>query len=62
MRTHVEDAATLEMPGTYRGALVTHFVNLQTGLNIIWDAQEAFVSGWRLTPAQLANVLTRGSL
>jgi colicin D len=62
MRMHVGDEATLGIPGTYRGALVTHFVNPQTGLNVIRDAQDAFVSGWRLTPTQLAHVLTRGSL
>lgn len=62
MRAHVEDKTTLALPGTYRGAVVTHFVNPQTGLNVMRDAQNAFVSGWRLTPAQLANVLTRKSL
>ena len=62
MRAHVEDETTVVIPGTYRGAPVTHFVNPQTGLNVMRDAQHAFVSGWRLTPAQLANVLSRGSL
>jgi Colicin D len=62
MRAHVEDETTLVIPGTYRGEPVTHFVNPQTGLNIMRDAQDAFVSGWRLTPVQLANVLTRRSL
>jgi Colicin D len=62
MRAHVENETTLVIPGTYRGELVTHFVNPQTGLNVMRDAQNAFVSGWRLTPVQLANVLTRRSL
>jgi hypothetical protein len=62
MRAHVEDETTLMIPGTYRGEAVTHFVNPQTGLNVMRDAQNAFVSGWRLTPIQLANVLTRRSL
>lgn len=62
MRAHVEDKATLVIPGTYRGAPVTHFVHPQTGLNVMCDAQHAFVSGWRLTPAQLENVLSRKSL
>lgn len=62
MRTHVEDGTTLVISGTYRGEPVTHFVNPQTGLNVMRDAQHAFVSGWRLTSVQLANVLTRGSL
>ena len=62
MRAHVEDETTVVIPGTYRGEPVTHFVNPQTGLNVMRDAQHAFVSGWRLTPVQLANVLSRGSL
>ena len=62
MRAHVEDETTEVIPGTYRGEPVTHFVNPQTGLNVMRDAQHAFVSGWRLTPGQLANVLSRGSL
>jgi hypothetical protein len=62
MRAHVEDETTLVIPGTYRGEPVTHLVNPQTGLNVMRDVQDAFVSGWRLTPTQLANVLARGSL
>jgi Colicin D len=62
MRAHVKDETTLVIPGTYRGESVTHFVNPQTGLNVMRDAQAGFVSGWRLTPVRLANVLTRRSL
>jgi len=62
MRAHVEDETTLLIPGTYRGEPGTHFVNPQTGLNVMRDAEDAFVSGWRLTSGQLANVLTRRSL
>ena len=50
MRTHVGEEATLGIPGTYRGALVTHCVHPQTGLHVIRDVQDALVSGWRLTP------------
>ena len=62
IRAHVEDETTRMIPGTYRGEPVTHFVNPQTGVNVIRDVQNAFVSGWCLTPAQLVHVLTRGSL
>jgi colicin D len=62
LRAHVEDETTLMIPGTYRGEPVTHFVNPQTALNVMRDGQNAFVSGWRLTPVQLANVLRRRSL
>jgi Colicin D len=62
IRAHVEDETTLMIPGTYRGEPVTHFVNPQTGLNVMRDTQGAFVAGWRLTLVQLANVLVRRSL
>ena len=62
IRAHIEDETTLMIPGTYRGEPVTHFVNPQTGLNVMRDIQGAFVSGWRLTLVQLTNVLVRGSL
>jgi hypothetical protein len=62
LRSHVEDPTTIVIQGTYCGASVTHFVNPQMGLNVIRDADGAFVSAWRLTRNQLANVLSRGSL
>ena len=62
IHAHVEDETTLMIPGMYRGEPVTHFVNPQTGLNVMRDTQGAFVSGWRLTLGQLANVLVRRSV
>jgi RHS repeat-associated protein len=62
LQAHVGDAATLVIKGTYRGQEVTHFLNPTTGLNVMRGADDAFISGWRLNPAQLENVLTRGSL
>ncbi len=62
IRAHVEDETTLMIPGMYRGETVTHFVNPQTGLNVMRETQGAFVAGWRLTLVQLANVLVRRSL
>ena len=62
LRAHVEDPTTLGIQGTYRGEPVTHFVHAHTGLNVIRGADDAFVSAWRLTSNQLANVLLRGSL
>jgi pyruvate/2-oxoacid:ferredoxin oxidoreductase beta subunit len=62
LRAHVEDQTTVVIQGTYRGEPVTHFVNPQTGLHVMRGADGAFVSGWRLTPDQLANVLARSSL
>jgi hypothetical protein len=62
LRAHVAHPATVMRRGTYRGAPVTHFVQPMTGVNVIRRADDAFMSGWRRTPAQLPNVPTRGSL
>jgi len=62
LRAHVENQMTVVIQGTYRGELVTHFVNPQTGLHVMRGADGAFVSGWCLTTDQLANVLARVSL
>ncbi len=59
---HVADPATKIIKGTYRGEPVTHYVNPNTGLNVIKDASGNFLSGWKLNPSQLQNVLSRGSL
>jgi hypothetical protein len=50
---HVADSTTQVMRGTYRGEPVTHYFNPQTGLNVIKNPAGEFVSGWKLTPAQM---------
>lgn len=62
MTAHVADPATLVIPGSYRRDQVTHFVNPNTGLNVMRGPNRNFISGYRLNPAQLRNVLERGSL
>lgn len=59
---HVTDPGTRAIQGTYRGSPVVHHVNPSTGLNVMKDSAGNFISGWKLNPAQLQNVLTRGSL
>ncbi|MFT3798375.1 colicin D domain-containing protein [Microbacterium sp.] len=58
---HISSAGTQAIQGTYRGQSVTHYLDLPTSLNVISRNGE-FVSGWRLSPDQLANVLRNGSL
>ncbi len=62
VQSHVTDPATQTINGTYRGQSVVHHVNPQTGLNVMTDPAGKFISGWKLNPQQLQNVLTRGSL
>ena len=62
IENHLADPATQEITGTFRGQPVTHYVNPNTGLNVMKDASGNFVSGWKLSPAQLTHVLTTGKL
>jgi Colicin D len=62
IEAHVRAPGTMAIPGTYRGLPVTHFVDPNTGLNVIRNAAGNFLSGWKLNPPQLQNVLGRGKL
>ncbi|AUG78875.1 hypothetical protein CFP65_4117 [Kitasatospora sp. MMS16-BH015] len=62
LETHIHDPSTVQIPGTYRGDPVTHYYNPNTELNVIVDPAGNFVSGWRLGPAQIQNVLAHGGL
>lgn len=60
---HISNPATKVIQGTYRTTnSVTHFVNPQTGVNVLRDASGHFHSAWKLNAEQLQNVLNRGSL
>ena len=50
------------MPGTYRGQSVYFNVDKNTGLFVMQKPNGEFLSGWRLNPDQLTNVLTRAKL
>lgn len=62
IKKHVADSVTNVIRGTYHGRPVKHYVNPQTGLNVVKDASGQFVSGWKLSPAQLNHVLSGGKL
>ena len=59
---HLNAPGTRPIQGTYRGDPVTHHLDPNTGLNVITDQSGNFVSGWRLGPEQLQNVLQHGGL
>ena len=59
---HINSSAIKAIQGTYRGNPVTHFVNANTGLNVIVGPNNQFISGWRLGAQQLMNVLKHGGL
>ena len=56
IQNHVNGTNTQVIQGTYRGQPVTHFVDSATGLNVIRDSSNNFLSGWRLNSAQLMNI------
>jgi Colicin D len=59
---HVYSPNTMQIPGTFHQEPVIHYVDPTTGLDVIVDSLGNVISGWRLNPSQLQNVLTRGSL
>jgi hypothetical protein len=62
IQNHVRNAGTLVIRGTFRGNPVTHFFNPSTGLNVIRNAQGAFLTGWRLSAKQIEYLLRTGAL
>jgi hypothetical protein len=62
IRQHVASEETKTLFGTYRGYPVLHYVSEKTGIIVITTRKGAYISGWKLNPKQLENVLTRGSL
>lgn len=59
---HINSAGVQTINGTYRGQAVIHYVNPNTGLNVISSPSGQFISSWKLNPAQLQNVLKHGGL
>ena len=50
-------------PGTYHGREVDHYLDADTGLNVIVDKNsKRFLSAWKLGPRQLEHVLEHGNL
>ena len=62
LQAHASGTAPDVIRGTCKPQPVTRFATPGTGLTAMRDGQGGFVSGWKLNPAQLNNVLTRGSL
>jgi hypothetical protein len=62
IRSQIQDPATIHVNGTYRGDPAIINYNPNTGLAVVQKPSGEFVSGWRLSPEQVTNVLQRGSL
>lgn len=62
VKNHVDDPATMSIGGTYHGQPAILNYNPNTGLVVVQKPTGEFVSGWRLSPGQVKNVLERGKL
>jgi len=62
LNQHINSSGVQAINGTYRGQSVVHYLNPNTGLNVISKPSGEFISGWKLNPAQLQNVLSHGGL
>jgi hypothetical protein len=59
---HVNSPSVRAIKGTYHERPLTHHLDPKTGLNVISDSVGNFISGWKLSPAQLRHVLSHGGL
>ncbi|MCA1705123.1 MAG: hypothetical protein LC808_18425, partial [Actinobacteria bacterium] len=62
VKNHVDDPATMHIGGTYHGQPAILNYNPNTGLVVVQKPTGEFVSGWRLSPGQVMNVLKYGKL
>ena len=59
---HMNTPGVRKISGTYHKAPATHHIDPNTGLNVISSTAGEFTSGWKLSPAQMKNVLAHGAL
>lgn len=59
---HINAKSTKEIEGTYRGNKVIFHIDPKTGLTVLQEPNGKFLSGWKLRPNQIRNVLERGKL
>ncbi len=59
---HINSPGVRVIQGTYHKQPVTHYVDPANWLNVIAERGGTFISGWKLSPGQLSNVLSHGGL
>jgi RHS repeat-associated protein len=61
MSEHIDSAEAIQ--GTYRGTIpVTSYFNPSTDINVMVDQSGNYISGWKLSPAQVQNLLRSGNI
>jgi hypothetical protein len=59
---HINSPDVKMVNGTFKGSPVIHYIDPNTGLNVMADLSANFMSGWKLNSEQLKNVLKHGGL
>jgi hypothetical protein len=59
---HIDSPGTTRIVGTYRGQPAVHYVDPETGLDVVTTPNRGFWVAWQLGPAQVENVVERGNL
>jgi len=60
---HMKNPSTKILEGTFKTTEVTHYFDLKTGLNVMFNNEtNKFISGWKLTDKQFKNIQDRGAL
>ena len=62
LNKHINRSDIMIINGTYHKNPVTHYLDPNTGLNVMADPSGNFISGWKLGSEQLKNVLKHGGL
>ncbi len=62
IQAHLQKQGVQEISGTYRREPVKHYFDPLTNLNVMVDAGDNFISGWKLTAAQVVELLTTGDI
>lgn len=62
INAHINSPNIRVIRGTYHKQSAIHYVNPQTGLNVISKPNGQFWSGWKLSSDQLRNILNHGNL
>lgn len=62
LESHIKSPSTGRIEGMFRNKQVSHYYNPDTGINVIVDSNNNFVSGWRLDPAQIDWLLRTGRI
>ncbi|WP_449420197.1 colicin D domain-containing protein [Phormidium nigroviride] len=62
IQVHLQKPGVQEIAGTYRRQPVKHYFDLLTNLNVIVDAGDNFVIGWKLNSSQVVELTTTGDI